>query len=75
MSERTLVVNANLLTMADAPLEPGSQQVLIERGRVAAIGQDLRLSDVPTIDARGGTVMPGMIDAHRHVWQSRPVAG
>ena len=70
MSERTLVVNANLLTMADAPLEPGPQQVLIERGRVAAIGQDLNLSDVPTIDARGGIVMPGMIDAHRHVWQS-----
>jgi 5-methylthioadenosine/S-adenosylhomocysteine deaminase len=70
MSRRTLITNANLLTLTDTPLEHGRQQLLIEDGRIAAIGADLELADVATIDARGGIVMPGMIDAHRHVWQS-----
>lgn len=45
--------------------------VLIEGETIAAIGVGL---DVPEgtfiIDARGGIVMPGMIDTHRHLWQT-----
>src|SRR3954465_15166566 len=43
--------------------------LLVLEGRVAAL--DLRLTapaGVPVLDARGGTVLPGLIDAHVHVF-------
>lgn len=70
MSQRTLIINALPLTLAKAPLAPGVHQILIENGRIAAIGVDLGVGDAQTIDAEGGIVMPGMIDTHRHTWQS-----
>lgn len=69
MSQRTLITNANLLTMAE-PAAPGVNQLLVEDGRIAAIGQDLDVTDAEVIDARAGIVMPGMVDTHRHTWQS-----
>jgi len=45
--------------------------VLVVDDQIAAVGHGL---DVPEgtseIDARGGIVMPGMIDTHRHMWQT-----
>lgn len=45
--------------------------VLVVDDRIAAVGPQL---DVPEgtfeIDAAGGIVMPGMIDTHRHMWQT-----
>lgn len=71
MPRDTLFINARLLTLSTVPPAPDLQQVLIKDGRIAAIGRDLGVTaDVQTIDAQGGIVMPGMIDTHRHVWQS-----
>ncbi|WP_339539553.1 amidohydrolase family protein [Pseudomonas sp. RA_15y_Pfl2_54] len=70
MLQRTLITNANLLTMAETAPISGLAEILVEDGRIAAIGTDLGISGVPIIDARGAIVMPGMIDTHRHVWQS-----
>jgi len=69
MSRRTLITNATLLTMADLT-PPGANELLIEDGRIATIGRDLGVTDAEVIDARGGIVMPGMVDTHRHTWQS-----
>jgi cytosine/adenosine deaminase-related metal-dependent hydrolase len=45
--------------------------VLVVDGRIAAIGVDLAVPDgTEEIDATGGIVMPGMIDTHRHMWQT-----
>ena len=45
--------------------------VLVVGSQIEAVGQNL---DVPEgtieIDARDGIVMPGMIDTHRHMWQT-----
>ena len=45
--------------------------VLVVDDRISAVGPGL---DVPEgtqeIDASGGIVMPGMIDTHRHMWQT-----
>lgn len=71
MAEQTLIVNACLLAMDSVPPKPGLLQVLIEDGKIAAVGQNLAASSsIPVIDAGGGIVMPGLIDTHRHVWQS-----
>jgi cytosine/adenosine deaminase-related metal-dependent hydrolase len=49
---------------------PG-HDVLVVDDRIAAVGPGL---DAPAgtveIDARDGIVMPGMIDTHRHMWQT-----
>ena len=43
--------------------------VLVDQGRIAAVGENL---DVPagtaTVDGRGQTLLPGLIDAHVHTW-------
>ncbi|GAA0931669.1 amidohydrolase family protein [Pseudonocardia zijingensis] len=55
---------------ADHTVLPG-HDVLVVGETIAAVGPDL---DVPEgtreIDATGGIVMPGMIDTHRHMWQT-----
>ncbi|MFJ9083321.1 amidohydrolase family protein [Streptomyces sp. NPDC102384] len=45
--------------------------VLVIGDRVAAVGQQLAVPDgTLEIDATDGIVMPGMIDTHRHMWQT-----
>ncbi|HEV8267262.1 MAG TPA: dihydropyrimidinase [Thermoanaerobaculia bacterium] len=41
--------------------------VLIEDGKIAAVGQKLELQDARTIDAAGKLVIPGGIDVHTHL--------
>ncbi|GGP75150.1 amidohydrolase family protein [Saccharothrix coeruleofusca] len=45
--------------------------VLVVGDRIAAVGPRLPAPDgAVEIDATGGIVMPGMIDTHRHLWQT-----
>ena len=44
--------------------------VLIDGARIAAIGNDIQASDVEIIDARSKLVLPGLIDTHRHTWET-----
>ncbi len=61
-----LIKNATLLTITDGDLV--ETDLLIEEGRITAIGGDLTPPpDMPTIDLRGYCVMPGMIDPHSHL--------
>ncbi|MEV4050644.1 amidohydrolase family protein [Amycolatopsis sp. NPDC049688] len=60
-----------VLTLDDARRVLPGEDVLVEGDRITAIGPAL---DVPPgtteIDATGGLVLPGMIDTHRHLWQT-----
>jgi cytosine/adenosine deaminase-related metal-dependent hydrolase len=79
MSERTefgpgrpvVLRGGTVLTMDDAGTVLTGADVLVVDDRIAAVGIGL---DVPEgtqeIDAHGGIVMPGMIDTHRHMWQT-----
>jgi cytosine/adenosine deaminase-related metal-dependent hydrolase len=44
--------------------------VLIEDARIAAVGADLSAVDARVVDASRRIVMPGLVDTHRHLWQS-----
>lgn len=60
-----------VLTMDDQHTVLEGADVLVVGDRVEAVGVGL---DVPEgtheVDATGGVVMPGMIDTHRHMWQT-----
>jgi cytosine/adenosine deaminase-related metal-dependent hydrolase len=53
------------------PISVTTADVLVEHGRIAAVGPDLPApADAATIDARGMLVLPGFVDTHRHTWQA-----
>ncbi|MEU4248364.1 amidohydrolase family protein [Amycolatopsis sp. NPDC026612] len=44
--------------------------VLIENGRIAAVGPGIDAAGAEIVDASGKIVMPGFVDTHRHTWQT-----
>src|SRR5579875_730794 len=60
-----------VLTMDDRKTVLRGADVLVTGERIAAVGESLEVPEgTAEIDAAGGIVMPGMIDTHRHMWQT-----
>jgi 5-methylthioadenosine/S-adenosylhomocysteine deaminase len=63
--------NATVLTMDDAHHILDGADVLVSGDRIEAVGKDLAVPEgTAEVDATGGILMPGMIDTHRHMWQT-----
>src|SRR6201981_3909328 len=63
--------NATVLTMDDAHHVLQGADVLVTGERIAQVGPGLQVPEgTAEIDATGGIVMPGMVDTHRHMWQT-----
>jgi 5-methylthioadenosine/S-adenosylhomocysteine deaminase len=63
--------NATVLTMDGAHRVLHGADVLISGESIAEVGHRLQVpAETAEIDATGGIVMPGMIDTHRHMWQT-----
>ena len=69
-ADRTLIRGGILLTLDPAVGDFPKGDVLVEGGKIVAIGATLGVEDAAIIEATGMIVMPGLIDAHRHAWQS-----
>jgi imidazolonepropionase-like amidohydrolase len=64
-AQTTLIRNATVLTVTKGAVENGS--VLIENGKIAAIGKNISAPpDATVVDATGKYLMPGIIDCHSH---------
>jgi 5-methylthioadenosine/S-adenosylhomocysteine deaminase len=63
--------NGTVLTMDDSHTVLTDADVLVRGERIEAVGPALAVPEgTAEIDASGGIVMPGMIDTHRHMWQT-----
>src|ERR1700710_1513642 len=63
--------NGIVLTMDDANTVLPNGDVLVVDGKIAEVGVGLSVPDNTfEIDATGGILMPGMVDTHRHMWQT-----
>jgi cytosine/adenosine deaminase-related metal-dependent hydrolase len=65
-----LLRDACVVTMHPALGDLSRGAVLIEGDRIAAVAPDIEAGDAETIDARGFVVIPGLINAHMHTWQT-----
>ncbi|MQA32116.1 amidohydrolase family protein [Modestobacter roseus] len=69
--QRTLVRGGHVLSMDPAIGELPSGDVLVEDGVITAVAPDLGEVDAELIDATGHIIAPGLIDTHRHTWQTQ----
>lgn len=67
---RTLIRGGHVLTMDLALGDLPTGDVLVEDGVIAAVAPSLDVTDAEVIDATGHLVLPGLVDTHRHTWQS-----
>ena len=64
-AEAILIRNATVLTVTKGTVQNGN--VLIQDGKIAAIGKDISgPADATVVDATGKFLMPGIIDCHSH---------
>ena len=66
-----LIRNATVLPMDRSRSVLTDTDVLVVGERIEAVGKQLQAPEgAAVIDGTGGIVMPGMIDTHRHMWQT-----
>jgi len=66
-TQRIDIVNARIVDAPKGKITQG-QNVLIENGRIVqVVDADSDQSNWPTIDAKGGYLVPGLIDVHVHL--------
>lgn len=71
---RTLIKSATVLSMDDRVGDLSSGDVLIEGGKIAEVRPGIDLgsgaAETEIVDGRGRIVIPGLINAHMHTWQT-----
>src|SRR6202161_2452128 len=64
----TLFKGGAVITMDAAVPNLATGDVLVEGNRIAAVGANIQADGAEVIDASESIVMPGLIDAHHHMW-------
>ncbi|HEU4365793.1 MAG TPA: amidohydrolase family protein, partial [Candidatus Krumholzibacteria bacterium] len=60
------ITNAQVWTVSGETIEKGT--VVVSGGKIRAVGSDVKIPrDAEIIDAGGGALIPGIIDAHSHI--------
>jgi cytosine/adenosine deaminase-related metal-dependent hydrolase len=65
---KTLIHGATIVTMdAQGDLQG---DLLVQEGRIAAIAPHITATDADLVDATGCILIPGLVNAHMHTWQT-----
>jgi 5-methylthioadenosine/S-adenosylhomocysteine deaminase len=67
--DRILIRNGRVITFDGADAME-RRDVLVEDGRIAAVGRGIEAGDAEVLDATDRIVAPGFVDTHRHTWQT-----
>ena len=67
-TQRTLFKGGTILTLDAKVPNLAVGDVLVQDGCIAAVAAALQADDAQVIDAAGHIVMPGLVDAHHHMW-------
>ncbi len=71
---RTLIRSATVITMDDAIGDLGTGDVLVEGSRIVEVRCSIDLgsgaAETDIVDGTGRIVIPGLINAHMHTWQT-----
>jgi len=69
--ERTILDGATVVTMDGARTEYAAGHVVVEDGRIAAVGAGRAPEELdgPRIDVTGCLVTPGLVNTHHHLYQ------
>lgn len=70
VNARLLIKGGCVLTLGPKSQNFPQADVLIEDGRIAEIGRDVRARGAEVVDAADTIVMPGFVDVHRHLWKT-----
>jgi 5-methylthioadenosine/S-adenosylhomocysteine deaminase len=70
MPKRIVVRGAEVVTMDAALGDFAHADILIEDGRIQAVGPSVQAGDADVIDGMGMIALPGIIDAHTCLWQT-----
>jgi 5-methylthioadenosine/S-adenosylhomocysteine deaminase len=65
---RTLIKGGVIITMDPAVSNLAIGDLLVEGDRIVAVGANIQADGAEVIDASESIVMPGLIDAHHHMW-------
>jgi len=72
ISGRKLLLKGGYVVSCDKSIgELRIGDVLLSGGKIEAVGVDLPGSDAEVIDATNKLVLPGLIDTHRHTWETQ----
>ena len=73
MSERLIIHNGTVVTLGACPTVYENGEVIVEGASIAAVGPaGSYAGPTPdrTLDARGGLIMPGLVNAHMHIYST-----
>lgn len=67
---KTLYRNATIITMDQELGILQGGDLLVDGTRIAEVGHKLSAADAQVIDCEGNILMPGLVNAHMHTWQT-----
>jgi 5-methylthioadenosine/S-adenosylhomocysteine deaminase len=67
---RTLIKSATIVTMDDGIGDFAEADLLVDADRIAEVRPSIEAANAEVIDGRGRIVIPGLVNAHMHTWQT-----
>lgn len=69
-AQRTLIKGGYVVSLDARIGDMDGGDVLIDDAVIAEVGRNINAPDADVVDARGQVVLPGLIDTHRHTWET-----